>query len=232
MSSEHDAELISARGLTRTHRLGTREVLILQGVDLEVTAGEFLTITGASGSGKSTLLNILGGLDAPDAGSLCFRGRDLSTLRDRERSILRRSEIGFVFQLFNLMPTLTAAENAALPLLLAGARRRPAIQAACAALDQLGLADRSGHFPDQLSGGEMQRVALARALVTRPALLLCDEPTGSLDSASGRIVLDLLRSLPEPGRRAVVMVTHDAGAAAMGDRTITLRDGRVESADG
>jgi putative ABC transport system ATP-binding protein len=223
--------LIEARGLTRVHRQGAREVVTLRGVDLEVSAGEFLAIMGPSGSGKSTLLHLLGGLDTPTAGAVLFRGRDLAALGDRARSVLRRREIGFVFQLFNLLPTMTAAENAALPLLLAGEGRRRAIGKADAALARLGLSDRAGHFPDELSGGEMQRVAIARALVTEPALVLCDEPTGSLDSASGRVVLDLLRSLPEPGRRSVVMVTHDAQAAAMGDRVVTMRDGRVEADD-
>jgi putative ABC transport system ATP-binding protein len=231
MSSRRPELLIEARGLTRVHRQGLREVHTLRGVDLEVAAGAFLTIMGPSGSGKSTLLHLLGGLDTPTTGTVLFRGRNLQTLGDRARSVLRRREIGFVFQLFNLLPTMTAAENAALPLLLAGEGRRRALDKADAALQRLGLSDRSGHFPDELSGGEMQRVAIARALVTEPALVLCDEPTGSLDSASGCVVLDLLRSLPEPGRRSVVMVTHDARAAAQGDRTVTMRDGRIEADD-
>jgi putative ABC transport system ATP-binding protein len=223
--------LIEARGLTRTHRQGRSALTILRGVDLDVAAGEFLAIVGPSGSGKSTLLHLLGGLDTPTEGSVRFLGRDLQALGDRARSHLRRREIGFVFQLFNLLPTLSAAENAALPLLLAGEGRRQALRRANEALGRLGLSNRAGHFPDELSGGEMQRVAIARALVTDPALVLCDEPTGSLDSASGRLVLELLRALPEPGRRAVVMVTHDAQAAAQGDRAITLRDGQIALGD-
>lgn len=221
--------MIEARGLVQIHVKGRRELAILRGVDLDVSAGEFLAIVGPSGSGKSTLLHLLGGLDVPTAGTVRFRGRDLRSLSDRERSVLRRDAIGLVFQQFNLLPTMTAAENAALPLLLAGEPRRPALDRAAVALERLGLADRAGHFPDELSGGEMQRVAIARALVTEPDVILCDEPTGSLDSVAGRVVLDLLRALPEPGRRSVVMVTHDLGAAAVGDRTITLRDGRIEA---
>ncbi len=220
--------LIEARGLTRVHRQGRREVTTLRSVDLDVAAGEFLAIMGPSGSGKSTLLHLLGGLDTPTSGSVRLLGRDLWSLSDRARSKLRRHEIGFVFQLFNLLPTMSAAENAALPLLLAGEGRRRALGKAYDALGRLGLSNHASHFPDELSGGEMQRVAIARALVTEPALLLCDEPTGSLDSASGRVVLELLRVLPVPGRRSVVMVTHDPQAAALADRTLTLRDGHFE----
>jgi putative ABC transport system ATP-binding protein len=150
-------------------------------------------------------------------------------MSDRQRSLLRRERIGFVFQAFNLLPTLTAAENVALPLLLAGTRRSLAAKRAEAALERVGLAGRAGHFPDELSGGEMQRVAVARALVAEPEAVLCDEPTGNLDSANSREVLALLRSLPEDGRRAVVIVTHDPAAAAVGDRLVRLRDGLIES---
>lgn len=231
MSSQTRELLIETRRLTQVHRQGRREVTTLRGVDLEIVAGEFLTITGPSGSGKSTLLHLIGGLDTPSSGTVLFRGRDLKKLSDRERSVLRRREIGFVFQLFNLLPTMTAVENAALPLLLAGDGRRRSLAKAGAVLGRIGLSSRAGHFPDELSGGEMQRVALARALVTEPALVLCDEPTGSLDSAAGRVVLELLRSLPAPGQRSVVMVTHDNEAASLGDRTIALRDGRIEAGD-
>jgi putative ABC transport system ATP-binding protein len=231
MGTSNQVLLIEARGLTRVYCQGRRDLTVLRGVDLGVAPGELLTITGPSGSGKSTLLHIVGGLDTPTSGSVFFRGRDVAAMGDRERSLLRRLEVGFVFQRFNLLPTMTAAENAALPLLLAGEGRRNALAKADGALWRLGLADRAGHYPDELSGGEMQRVAVARALVTEPALVLCDEPTGSLDSASGRVVLDLLRSLPEPGRRSVVMVTHDPQAAALGDRTVTMRDGLLEAGD-
>jgi putative ABC transport system ATP-binding protein len=184
---------------------------------------------GPSGSGKSTLLHLLGALDVPSSGQVLFDGRDLQTLTDRERSLLRRNRIGFIFQFFNLLPTLTAVENVALPLLLGGRGRGKAQELALVLLKQVGLQERAGHFPEELSGGEMQRVAIARALVTEPEAILCDEPTGNLDSVTSKEILTLLRSLPEAGRRSVVMVTHDADSAAYGDRLISLRDGLVEA---
>jgi putative ABC transport system ATP-binding protein len=150
-------------------------------------------------------------------------------MSDKEMSTLRRSQIGFVFQFFNLLPTLTAVENVALPLLLAGQRRSRALEPAYAGLERVGLADRASHYPDEMSGGEMQRVAIARALVINPEAVLCDEPTGNLDSTTSKEILKLLRSLPEPGKRSVVMVTHDAEAAAFGDRIVHIRDGKVDS---
>jgi putative ABC transport system ATP-binding protein len=150
-------------------------------------------------------------------------------MSDKEMSTLRRSQIGFVFQFFNLLPTLTAVENVALPLLLAGQRRSRALEPAYAGLERVGLAERASHYPDEMSGGEMQRVAIARALVINPEAVLCDEPTGNLDSTTSKEILKLLRSLPEPGKRSVVMVTHDAEAAAFGDRIVHLRDGKVDS---
>jgi putative ABC transport system ATP-binding protein len=221
--------MLELRGVTKVHRRGDREVHSLRGIDLRVEAGEFVTIMGPSGSGKSTLLHLLGGLDTPTSGQVLFRGLDLRAISDRVRSVLRRESIGFVFQFFHLLPTLTAAENVALPLLLAGQSRRQARGVSLAALERLGLSDRARHFPDSLSGGEMQRVAIARALVTEPALVLCDEPTGSLDSAAGRQILEILRTVPVPGLRAVVMVTHDPQAAHVGDRLILIQDGRVAS---
>jgi putative ABC transport system ATP-binding protein len=214
--------------VTKVYQQGRRAVEAVRGVSLRVAAGEFVAIMGPSGSGKSTLLHLLGALDTPTTGRVLFRGADLQTLSDRQRSLLRRERIGFVFQAFNLLPTLTAAENVALPLLLAGVRRTSAGKRAEAALDRVGLADRAGHFPEELSGGEMQRAAVARALVTEPEAVLCDEPTGNLDSANSRDVLALLRGLPEDGRRAVVMVTHDEAAAAVGDRIVHIRDGRID----
>jgi putative ABC transport system ATP-binding protein len=215
--------------VTKVYQQGRREVHAVRGVDLRIEAGEFVSIMGPSGSGKSTLLHLLGALDTPTTGRALFRDRDLRSLSDRERSLLRRSTIGFVFQFFNLLPTLTAVENVALPLLLAGQRRATAHKQAAASLERVGLLDRADHFPDEMSGGEMQRVAVARALVTEPEAVLCDEPTGNLDSANSREVLVLLRSLPEPGRRSVVVVTHDENAAAYGDRLVHIRDGKVES---
>ncbi|MBV8611496.1 MAG: ABC transporter ATP-binding protein [Singulisphaera sp.] len=221
--------MIEARGVTKVYRQGRREVHSLRGVSLQIEAGEFVTIMGPSGSGKSTLLYLLGGLDTPTSGQVLFGGRDLGMLPDRDRSALRRREIGFVFQFFNLLPNLTAEENVALPLMLAGGARDRSLGLAREALERLDLWGRAGYFPEELSGGEMQRVAIARALVTGPELVLCDEPTGSLDSAASRAVLKLLRTLPEPGRRSIVMVTHDPQAAASGDRLIRIRDGRVDA---
>ena len=218
--------MLTLENVTKAYPQGENLAPVRAGVSLTVRGGESVTILGPRGSGKSTLLHLLGALDDPTSGSVRFAGQDLKALSERKRSLLRRRQIGFVFQAFNLLPTMTAAENVALPLLLAGAgqtRRR-----ALAALDRMRLLQRADHFPEQMSGGEMQRVAIARALVGEPDLILCDEPTGNLDSANAQEILMLLRRLPD-GRRTVVMVTHDIQAAACGDRTIHLRDGRVDS---
>ncbi len=220
--------MMELRDAAKAYQQGRRQVHALRGVSVTLPAGAFVSVMGPSGSGKSTLLHLLGALDTPTAGAALFQGRDLGAMSDRERSLLRRERIGFVFQFFNLLPTLTAAENVALPLLLAGRRRRPSRTLALAALERVGLAHRAEHLPEEMSGGEMQRVAIARALVGEPDALLCDEPTGNLDSAASAEVLALLRSLPGPGGRTVVMVTHDPIAAAYGDRLIRLRDGLVE----
>jgi putative ABC transport system ATP-binding protein len=208
---------------------GRRVVQAVRGVSLRIEAGEFVSIMGPSGSGKSTLMHLLGALDTPSSGKVLFRGRDLATMSDAEQAALRRTKIGFIFQFFNLLPTLTAVENVALPLLLAGERRGRALKPAQAVLERVGLRDRASHFPDEMSGGEMQRVAIARALVIEPEAVLCDEPTGNLDSATSGDILRLLRSIPEPGKRSVVMVTHDAQAASYGDRVVHIKDGRVDA---
>lgn len=221
--------MLTLQNVTKVYPQGTRMVHALRGVSLCIHEGEFVSIMGPSGSGKSTLLHLLGALDVPTTGSIHFSGRDLKVLSERKRSLLRRRFIGFVFQSFNLLPTLTAAENVALPLLLAG--QGPCRCRALAALDRMGLSARADHFPEQMSGGEMQRVAVARALVTDPELILCDEPTGNLDSDNAQEVLHLLRSLPDR-RRTVILVTHDHQAAAHGDRTIHLRDGRLDATGG
>jgi putative ABC transport system ATP-binding protein len=174
-------------------------------------------------------MHLLGALDTPTTGEVLFQEKPLHAMRDRELSALRRTRIGFIFQFFNLLPTLTALENVALPLLLAGWRRGKALPPSEVMLDRVGLAHRAGHFPDEMSGGEMQRVAIARALVIEPEAVLCDEPTGNLDSHTSAEILRLLRSLPEPGKRSVVMVTHDAHAATYGDRIIHIRDGLIEN---
>jgi putative ABC transport system ATP-binding protein len=221
--------MMELQAVTKIYQQGRRSVHALRGVSLRIDAGEYVSIMGPSGSGKSTLLHLLGALDTPTTGRALFHGRDLQSLSDRERSLLRRSRIGFVFQFFNLLPTLTAIENATLPLLLAGQSRRQAQRIALPVLERMGLADRADHFAEELSGGEMQRVAIARALVAEPEVILCDEPTGNLDSRTSCEVLALLRTLPQPGKRTVVVVTHDATAAAYGDRVVHIRDGLVES---
>jgi putative ABC transport system ATP-binding protein len=214
---------------TKTYQQGRRLVHALRGVSIRIEAGEFVSIMGPSGSGKSTMLHLLGALDTPTTGQALFDGRDIFSMSDRERSLLRRTRIGFVFQFFNLLATLTAVENVALPLLLAGRPSGEARRRALAALEPVGLLDRAEHLPEEMSGGEMQRVAIARALVTEPEAVMCDEPTGNLDSTNAKEILHLLRGLPEAGRRAVVMVTHAPEAAAIGDRILHIRDGHLEA---
>jgi putative ABC transport system ATP-binding protein len=221
--------MMEAKDVTKHYPQGSRIVKALQGVSLRIEAGEFTSIMGPSGSGKSTLMHLLGALDTPTTGEVFFDGRPLHAMSDRELSALRRTRIGFVFQFFNLLPTLKAVENVALPLLLSGMGRSKALIPAYEGLERVGLAERAEHFPDEMSGGEMQRVAIARALVINPEAVLCDEPTGNLDSKTSEEILKLLRSLPEPGKRSVVMVTHDAHAATFGDRIVHIRDGRVDS---
>jgi putative ABC transport system ATP-binding protein len=221
--------MMQLQEVAKSYPQGRRVVHALRGVSLKISAGEFVSIVGPSGSGKSTLMHLLGALDVPTSGRVWFDGRDLQAMSDGERSLLRRNRIGFIFQFFNLLPTLTAVENVSLPLMLGGAPRKQSRDKALAGLQQVGLAERAGHFPEELSGGEMQRVAIARALVTEPEAILCDEPTGNLDSVTSKEILTLLRGLPEAGRRSVVMVTHDPQAAQYGDRLITIRDGLIES---
>lgn len=221
--------MIDVIAAARTYRQGRRVVEAVRGVTMRVESGEFVTIMGPSGSGKSTLMHLMGALDAPTSGKILFEGTDLAKLTDKQRSLFRRDRVGFVFQAFNLLPTMTAAENVALPLLLAGVSRTIALGKAETALSRVGLANRATHFPDEMSGGEVQRTAVARAVVGDPAVILCDEPTGNLDTTASRDVLRLLADLPEPGRRAVVMVTHDPNAAAVGTRIVRVRDGLVEA---
>ncbi len=213
--------------VTKEYTQGRRVVKAVRGVDLHITSGEFVSIMGPSGSGKSTLLHLLGALDTPSTGHVTFQGLNLQLMSDRQRSLLRRTRVGFIFQFFNLLPTLKAVENVALPLLLGGLRRSLALDRAAAALERIGMTYRAEHYPEEMSGGEMQRVAIARALVTEPEAVLCDEPTGNLDSATSKEILALLRDLPEAGKRSVVMVTHDRRAAEYGDRIIHIRDGIV-----
>ena len=220
--------MISLHDATKTYDQGRRVVQAVRGVSVTILPNEFVSIMGPSGSGKSTMMHLMGALDTPTSGRAVFQGRDLQTMSDRERSLLRRTKIGFVFQAFNLLPTLTAAENVALPLLLDHANRRESIRKATDCLDRVGLGARADHFPEEMSGGEMQRVAVARALVADPDAVICDEPTGNLDTVTSREVLALLKELRTP-TRCVIMVTHDPTASAFGTRLIRIRDGLIES---
>jgi putative ABC transport system ATP-binding protein len=226
MTTEPHPPVLEACGVAKVFGEGSGAVHALRGVDARVDDGEFVAIMGPSGSGKSTLLHILGGLDRPTAGSVAIHGRRYEALDDKALTRLRGEVFGFVFQFFNLLPTLTAAENVLLPALVAGESPSHYADRVDELLGLVGLADRAGHRPSQMSGGEQQRVAIARALLRRPQVLLADEPTGNLDSASGGIVLGLLRRLVDEGQ-TVVMVTHDPGAAALADRVIFVRDGQV-----
>jgi putative ABC transport system ATP-binding protein len=206
---------------------GKRTVQALRGVCIRAERREFVAIMGPSGSGKSTLLNIIGGLDRPSEGTVSIDGQELQSLSDNALTRMRREKIGFVFQFFNLLPTLTAWENVALPLHLVGVSRKEAKAKAVARLETVGLKDRQDHLPDELSGGEQQRVAIARALSLNPPLLLADEPTGNLDSQTGQEVLALLKELQVEFDVTILMVTHDAQAAAVCHRIITMQDGQV-----
>jgi putative ABC transport system ATP-binding protein len=204
-------------------------VAAIRGIDLAVNVGEFVAITGASGSGKSTLLHMLGGITRPSSGRVLLEGVDLAGLDDDALALVRRRRIGFVFQRYNLLPELSLLENVALPLVLDGTSERTCDKAAAAALEAVGMAHRAGHRPDALSGGEQQRGAIARALVTGPAIVLADEPTGALDSANAQRVIELLQRLVTDRGQTVVLVTHDAATAAAAGRTVRVRDGLIES---
>jgi putative ABC transport system ATP-binding protein len=215
------------RGVSKTYSIGGNQVHAVRGVDLAVEAGESVAIAGPSGSGKTTLLQLLGALDRPSSGEILFEGRDIGRMGDAELSRLRLGTFGFVFQQFNLIPTLTAAQNveiALAPNAMPAARRREAVTRL---LDSVGLGARADHVPSKLSGGEQQRVAIARALANEPHVLLADEPTGNLDSTTGAEIIDLLLSLSEEGRRTVVVVTHDADIAGRAGRVIRMRDGQL-----
>jgi putative ABC transport system ATP-binding protein len=218
--------VLEARGLAKTYDTGGAEVLALRGVDFAIERGEFVAIMGPSGCGKSTLLNLLAGLDRPTAGEVWLDGERIDRLSETALARLRRRKLGFVFQFFNLMPTLSAVENVELPLLLVGRSRKDARRSASDLLSGLGIGDRTAAAPVQLSGGQQQRVALARALANTPDIVLGDEPTGNLDSAAAREVLGLLRAARERGQ-TLLLVTHDARVAAAADRVIMLRDGLV-----
>jgi putative ABC transport system ATP-binding protein len=219
--------MVRLEKVSKTYGRGGATVRALNEVSLEVAKGEFLVVMGPSGSGKSTLLHLLAGLDAPSSGEIYLDGTPISRMSDDEITVFRRRNIGFVFQFFNLLPTLSAQENVALPLLLDGRKMKAAQPRAARMLELVGLAHRRSHRPDELSGGEAQRVAIARALVFEPALLIADEPTGNLDSRSGEEVLSLIRDLGQRYGLTVVMVTHDRHAAAYGDRIVMLKDGEL-----
>jgi putative ABC transport system ATP-binding protein len=215
--------VFEARGVTKVYRMGEVEVHALRGIDLQLYAGELVVLLGASGSGKSTLLNILGGLDLPTAGEVLYRGRDLCSAGERELTAYRRHHVGFVFQFYNLIPSLTARENVAVVTEIASDPMSPE-----QALDRVGLGDRMDHFPAQLSGGQQQRVAIARAIAKRPGVLLCDEPTGALDSSTGVLVLDALERVNREFGTTTVVITHNADIARMADRVVHLSDGLID----
>jgi putative ABC transport system ATP-binding protein len=222
-----DAPIISIRGLTKVYRVGEVDVQALRGVNLDVARGEFVSIVGPSGSGKSTLFHILGGLAPPTAGSIHIDGRDLLGMTDAERTELRKSSVGFVFQKYNLLPTLSARDNIEIARYIAH-KNGPLDTEFEEILRLLGIAGRLDHKPRALSGGEQQRVAIARAIVNHPAILLADEPTGNLDTENSNAVLDLLRDLNTRLGQTILMITHNPEAAAYGHRTVRMRDGRIE----
>ncbi|KAA0022847.1 ABC transporter ATP-binding protein [Antrihabitans cavernicola] len=223
--------MIELTQVTRHYRVGGQQVTALDGISLEVGSGLFVSVVGPSGAGKSTLLHLLGALDSPDSGSIRFEGEEIGSLDDERQSAFRRHKVGFIFQFFNLLPTLSAWENVAVPTLLDGVRLRTAKPAALALLDLVGLGNRAEHRPSELSGGQMQRVAIARALMMDPPLILADEPTGNLDSTTGAAIMELLGDIAHDtdARRSAIMVTHNLDAARATDRVITLRDGLVGS---
>jgi len=218
---------IEARGITKTYRRGSTEITPLESLDLDVAEGGFLALMGPSGSGKTTLLNLLAGIDAPSAGSLRIGGQDIAGLSRRKLTAWRAEHVGYIFQLYHLVPVLTAWENVELPLLLRDWSRRQRHERVAAALRLVGLEGREDHFPRQLSGGQEQRVAIARAMVGDPGLLVADEPTGDLDAEAARAILDLLRQLCHDHHKTIVMVTHDPKAADAADRVLHLDKGRL-----
>ena len=220
--------LIELRGVRKVYDIGAEQVRALDGVDLDIQAGEYVAIMGSSGSGKSTLMNLLGCLDTPSDGHYSLNGKAVETLDDEELAAIRNREIGFVFQTFNLLPRTTALHNVELPLVYGGITRAERRRRAAEALERVGLADRSRHMPNELSGGQRQRVAIARALVNKPSILLADEPTGNLDSATSTEIMALFDELHRAGN-TVILVTHENDIAEHAERRVTLRDGKVLS---
>ena len=221
--------LLQVKSLEKTYIQGDQIVHALRKVNLEIQNGQFVSIMGPSGSGKSTLLHLMGGLDRPSAGSVILNGEAIDRMNDDELSLFRRKKLGFIFQFFNLLPTLNALENVALPRLLDGETLKTIEPRARELLGMMGLIKRLDHKPDQLSGGEMQRVAIARALIADPLFILADEPTGNLDSKTGEAILKLMRDMTDQTGKTIIMVTHDPKAAETGHRLIRMRDGSLES---
>ncbi|MDP9364032.1 MAG: ABC transporter ATP-binding protein [Chloroflexota bacterium] len=222
-----DDPIIRAEEVTKTYDTGTTQVQALRGVDFAVARGEMVAVMGPSGCGKTTLLNCLSGLDTVDAGSIRLEGRDLAKLSDRRRTDYRAKRMGFVFQVYNLLPVLSAVENVELPLLVSGVRPKEARERSLAALETVGLRKWAGHRPAELSGGQRQRVTLARALINDPAIVWADEPTGSLDSQTAEEIVRLMRALNEQAGLTFVLVTHDPGVGGRCDRIVRMRDGRI-----
>lgn len=219
--------IIETFKLYKTFKLGEVEVEVLKGIDLTINAGEFVSIMGPSGSGKSTLLYLMGGLDKPSSGQVRIKGKDIAVLKDNEISILRRRTLGFVFQFYNLVPNLNVEDNIMLPVLLDGKRLKNYRRKLEAILEIVGLADRRRHTPRELSGGQQQRVAIARALINDPDIILADEPTGNLDTQTGKGIMELLQKINREQGKTIVQVTHSVEAAAYSQRIINLRDGKV-----
>jgi len=220
--------MIRCIDVRKVYRQGNNEIIALDGVSLDIAKGQFAVIMGPSGSGKSTLLHLIGGLDRPTSGELLVDQRLVGQMADDEVTLFRRTRIGFIFQFFNLLPTLSALENVILPFVLDGRSKAEAEQKAKTLLDKVGLENRKDHLPEEMSGGEIQRIAVARALAFDPPILLADEPTGNLDSKTGESILSLLRDINREAACTIVMVTHSEEAARYGDRTIFFRDGKVE----
>lgn len=219
--------LVNIQAVNKSYMRGKEEVPVLQDLNLEIPKGDFLALMGPSGSGKSTLLNLIGGLDVPNSGKILISGTDISTLDDDDLGRWRADHIGYVFQMYNLLPVLTAQKNVELPLLLTNLNAEERRQRAMAALQLVGLADRAQHKPTELSGGQQQRVGIARAIVTDPLLLLCDEPTGDLDKKAGDEILDLLQALNEQQNKTIIMVTHDPKAARRAKHTLHMDSGQL-----
>ena len=220
--------VLETKDLMKRYELGEHEVIALEKVEFVVEKGEFVAIMGPSGSGKSTLLHLIGGLDQPSDGSISLDGQQLSLMSDKQITLLRRRNIGFVFQFYNLIPTLSAEENITLPLIIDGENKREYEERVETILELIGLTSRRKHKPEQLSGGEQQRVALARALITNPAIVLADEPTGNLDSKTGKAIMQLLRRSCDELGQTMIVVTHDPRAASNADRVVFLRDGHID----